>query len=359
MSISVEQMQDIARIRDSKGRRELLGAVADLFLAGETVKSTRESALFSDIFLKTIEDLDADGQVEVSNQLAGSVATPKDVAVHLARVEDVSVADPILRLSPVLDETDLIEIASEMSNDHLVSISQRKRLSETVTDVLIDRGDNAVKRHVSANDGAQISRGGFETLAHSARNDDVLGGNLAERLDVPEEILARVLPKLSGDVAQRVKRAFASAVDKQAVGNAVAQAEKVFAGAKLESSRARVASLVFAKDVTEGKRNIDDVVRDFTAEDKFLELVTILARLVDLPDTLVGDLMFKAENAPFIIMCRSIGMSRAAFADFSDLRCRRLKLPSSHGAHAMSEFDVITEDMANRFVRFVNLRMTL
>lgn len=359
MSFSVEQLQDVARIRDSAGRRELLGAVADLFLAGETVRSTRESTLFSDIFLKTIDELDPEGQVEVSNQLAASADTPKDVAVHLARAENVSVADPVLRLSPVLDDADLIEIATEMSNDHLVSISQRQKLSENVTDVLIDRGDTAVKRHVSANDGARISRSGFETLAGSARSDDVLQGNLAGRLDVPDEILSRVLPKLSGDVAQRVKTAFASAVDKQAMGKAVAQAEIAFAGAKLESSRARVASLVFAKDVAEGKRELDDVVINFAAEDKFLELVTILARLVDLPDTMVGDLMFKAENAPFIIMCRSVGMSRDAFADFSDLRCRRLKLPSSHAAHAMSEFDVISEDLANRFVRFVNLRMTL
>ncbi len=359
MSISAEHLQDIARIRDSDGRRELLGAVADLFLAGDTSNSSRESALFSDIFLKTIEDLDPEGQAEVSNQLAASASTPKDVAVRLARAEDAAVADPVLRLSPVLEDADLVEIASEMSNEHLVSISQRRTLSTSVTDVLIDRGDTAVKRHVSANDGAQISRRGFTTLARSAKTDNELQASLAGRMDMPEEILARILPKLSGDVALRVKTAFAAAVDNKAMGNAVAMAEKAFAGAKLESSRTRVASLVFAKDITQGKRDLNDVVAEFAAEEKFLELVTILSRLADLPDAMVSELMFKTENAPFIIICRSIGMSREAFASLSDLRCRRLKLPESHGRHAMSEFDEITEDLGNRFIRFVNLRMAV
>jgi len=356
MSISAEHLQDIARIRDSKGRRELLGAVADMFLAGEASKSSRETALFSDIFLKTIEELDPQGQAEVSNQLAASASTPKDVAIHLARADDVSVADPVLRLSPVLEDADLIEIANEMSNAHLVSISQRQTLSTSVTDVLIDRGDNDVKRHVSANDGAQISRNGFKTLANNAKTDETLQTNLVGRMDMPEDILARVLPKLSNDVAKRVKSAFSAAVDSKAVVEAVALAEKAFAGAKLESSRSRVASLVFAKDITEGKCDVNEVVSNFAAEDKFLELVTILSRLADLPDAMVSELMFKTENAPFIIVCRSIGISREAFSDLSNLRCSRLKLPESHGRHAMSEFDEISEEMSNRFIRFVNLR---
>lgn len=358
MALSVEQLQEVARARDSGRRRELLGAIAEMFLAGDAKKSNRESTLFSDIFLKTIHDLDVDGRSEVSNQLAGSAQTPKDIAVHLAKDEDWSIADPILRLSPVLDDEDLILIAKEMTNERLVSISQRQTLSENVTDALIDNGDEIVMRCVSANDGAQISRDGFSTLVKRAGDDKEVQHNLAGRLDMPDDLVRRVLPKLTDDVAQRIKHAFNSATDKNTIENAISRATVAFAGARLKSSKARVQALVFATDVKAGKRNIDDVVKMLAGEDKFLEMVTILARLADLPDDMAGDLMFKTESAPFLIMCRSVGMSRDAFGILSGLRCKRLKLPSSHSSHAITEFDAITEHMANRFIRFVNLRMT-
>lgn len=358
MNLTVQELQEVARSRDSERRREMLGAVAELFLAGDSQKSNRESTLFSDIFLRTIDDLDKDGQIAISEQLAASAGTPKVVGLHLA-CSEAEVADPMLRLSPVLDEGDLVRIASEMSNDHLVSISQRAELSENVTDVLIDRGDGQVRRNVTANDGARISHAGFEALAGHAHDDSELQSSLAGRLDTPEEIINRILPKVSGDVAQRVRSAFASSIDKQAMGKAFASAEAAFAGAKLESSRARVEALVHAKQIERGKADIDSVVAEMAGEEKFLELVTVMGRLVDLPEHLVTELMFMAENAPFIIMCRSIGMSRDAFVAFSGLRCRRLKLPSSHADHAVAEFDAISHGLARRFVRFVNLRRTL
>lgn len=358
MPLAVEHLEDIARAKDSERRRELLVSISDLFLAGDSGKSERERALYTDIFLRTVDELDTDGRREVAEQLADSAETPRSVAKRLA-CDDLTVADPILRLSPVLLDDDLVEIAQSMPNGHLVSISQRQALSETVTDVLIDRGDANVMRSVAANDGARISANGFHTLAAKAGEDEVLQQNLSGRLDVPEEVMRRVLPRVSGDVAQRVRQAFAKAVDKSAMGKAMVEAEKAFAGAKLDASRARVAALVTAKEVAEGKRELADVVRSLAAEEKFIELVTVLGRLVDLPEGMVGNMMYKTENAPSVIICRSAGLDRSSFTMFSELRCRRLKLPSSHGNHAVAEFDAISPELAKRFLRFVNLRMSI
>jgi hypothetical protein len=358
MSLDVAKLEDVARVRDSERRRELLGTIAELFLAGNAEKTNRERALFSDIFLRTIDELDAGGRRDMSEKLAASTETPRDVAMRLAQ-DEAGVADPVLRLSPVLEDDDLVEIARSLSNDHLISISRRDRLSENVTDVLIDRGDTAVMRNVAANDGARLSENGVRTLADRAGGDAIVRQNLAGRMDLPEAMLKRFLPKVSGEVAFRLRQAFSKSLDKAAMGEAMARAEKAFAGARLESSRGRVEALVAAKEIAAGKRDAADVFVGFAAGDRFIELVTILAKLVDLPEAMVTNLMYMTENAPFVIMCRSIGLARDGFVPLSELRCRRLKLPSSHGNHAIAEFDAIPADLAKRFVRFVNLRMAI
>lgn len=358
MDLNVRHLEEVARARDSDRRRELLGTISELFLSGNSEKSGREQALFSDIFLRTVDELDFDGRKDVAEQLAESAKTPRDVALRLARAE-AEVADPILRQSPVLEDRDLIELAQSMSNDHLVSISRRDTLSEGVTDVLIDRGDTSVMRQVASNDGARISAGGFRTLAEKAGDDEIVQQNLAERMDVPESTLKRILPKVSNDVAVRLKTAFANATDKRAMNEALSRAEKMFASAKLDSSKARVSAMVVAKEIASEKRHIDDVFEGYAADDRFMELAIIASKLADLPEGLVTNLMFKTENAPFVIICRSIGLKRRGFLAISDLRCRRLKLPSSHGNHAVAEFDAIDERLAKRLVRFVNLRMTV
>lgn len=63
----------------------------------------------------------------------------------------------MLKLSPVLTDTDLAAIAVSQSQRHLMAIAERARLSESVTDILVERGDRGVLHAVSANDGASLS----------------------------------------------------------------------------------------------------------------------------------------------------------------------------------------------------------
>ena len=50
-----------------------------------------------------------------------------------------SVAQPVLRYSPRLDDGYLAETAQTQSQQHLLAIAQRGNLSEMVTDVLVER----------------------------------------------------------------------------------------------------------------------------------------------------------------------------------------------------------------------------
>ena len=88
------------------------------------------------------------------------------------------VAGTVLVNSQQLSDDDLVENAKTKSQQHLLCIAQRLKLSEAVTDVLVDRGDNKVVRTVARNRGGNDKRQPFEELAvlrHQAvpdRHDD-------------------------------------------------------------------------------------------------------------------------------------------------------------------------------------------
>ena len=50
------------------------------------------------------------------------------------------------------------------SQHHLAAIAERTRLSESVTDILVQRGDRTVLHMVSAHEGAHCSGKSFEPL---------------------------------------------------------------------------------------------------------------------------------------------------------------------------------------------------
>ena len=69
---------------------------------------------------------------------------PRGLVGQLAREDEIAIAGPVLRRSPVIDEQALIEIARAKGQDHLLAMTERPALSPALTDVMIDRGDRDV-----------------------------------------------------------------------------------------------------------------------------------------------------------------------------------------------------------------------
>ncbi|MFX7663266.1 DUF2336 domain-containing protein, partial [Acinetobacter baumannii] len=82
---------------------------------------------------------------------------PRHLVGRLAREDEIAIAGPLLRQSPVIDESALVEIAREKGQQHLLAMAERPTLSTGVTDVLVRRGDRDVVRVTATNAGAAFS----------------------------------------------------------------------------------------------------------------------------------------------------------------------------------------------------------
>src|SRR5262249_59201929 len=94
---------------------------------------------------------------------------PERVVRRLAHNDAIGVAGPVRSQSPRLGEADLVDIAASKSQAHLLAIARRGALGESVTEVLVRRGNPYVKRSVAANPAASFSPAAYGELVASAR----------------------------------------------------------------------------------------------------------------------------------------------------------------------------------------------
>ena len=170
MPVDFETLKQLAREPSPERRRELVQGIAMAFFAAPQ-RSANEISLFDEIMDKVLAEVEPMARRELAERLAELTEAPQRTLVRLAG-DVIEVAEPMLLRSPALRDEQLEPIARTQSQDHLMAIARRKTLSERLTDILVERGNDEVAGTVTGNDGARLSEAGFDWLAPRASTND-------------------------------------------------------------------------------------------------------------------------------------------------------------------------------------------
>ena len=168
---------------------EILRRVTDLFVIGADKYTDEQVAIFDDVIVRLIANMDQRALRELSARLSDVANPPRSVVAQLSGSDDIAISGPALEKSEGISDEALVSIAASKSQKHLKAIAGRPKLSEVVTDVLVDRGDSEVSRRVSANLGARLSEMGFVKLINRAKKDRNLADAISLRSDLPPELV--------------------------------------------------------------------------------------------------------------------------------------------------------------------------
>ena len=169
---------------------KILHRITDLFLSDTMSFSEEQVAIFDDVFQRLIEKADNPSLVTLSTRLAPVENAPPNVIASLAQNDDFAIAEPILTSSPVLTDEIIAKVTAAAKGPRpLTAIAARVRISEAVTDALIDRGVPEMINKVIANPSARISEIGFVKLINRAKGDKALATAIAARGDLPAELM--------------------------------------------------------------------------------------------------------------------------------------------------------------------------
>ncbi len=150
-----------------------------------------------------VYDLEMSVRQHLAEQLAGVDAAPRALVTKLAN-DEIEVAQPVLRESGVLRDEDLLEVVKIRSQEHLMEVSVRENVSESVAGGLVARGDDAVLESLANNKGAQLSRAAMETMMSRAEANEALQEPMVMRSDVPPDLLKMIYSHVSSALRDHI-----------------------------------------------------------------------------------------------------------------------------------------------------------
>ncbi len=306
--------RDLAKVAERLAANEELApefcerlthALSQLWRAGADDLPEDDRRRFDAILVRIVPTTTVGTRIELSDSIARSVVPPRGILLILAH-DEIAIAGPILRLSPALGDDDLVDIARRCGPIHMGVIAERSELSIRVTDVLVLRGDDRVRRVVVANAGAHLSDKSFARLSLQTRDDAEIGLVLVARADLPD-LVVRFLetngsPEIRRALIERENRPRDPALTAQ-VAKSIRRTEDGW----LEPYDFDEATRVVPR-LAEGRHQIDTFVRRLAQSDRFPELVVVLSEVTGIPLDLVKHMMVSLDTEPFVKVARAIGL---------------------------------------------------
>ena len=154
--------------------------------------SESETALARDIVRLMAKDVEVSVRQALSENLRGATRLPHDVALRLAN-DIESVALPVLEHSHVLSDADLVEIIRSGGAGKQEIIAGREGISESITDVLTDVGNEKVVAKLMDNATAQINETSMNKVVDRFTTSDVVKEKMVKRPTLPPAVTERLV----------------------------------------------------------------------------------------------------------------------------------------------------------------------
>lgn len=303
----LSQLEVALSSKDLSRRAEILRRVTDLFVHGSETMTFDQIDLFDNVMSRLIENVDVALRAELSIRLAREPNAPSRVVHALASDDAIDVAAAVLRYSERIDEIALVESARTKGQGHLLAISGRNSLSETVTDLLVERGDPDVVRSTARNHGARFSSLGLSTLATRSREDGELVLSMWTRSDVPRQVLVRIFAEASEVTRKSLESEHPRKVS--AIRDAVALAtNELQACARAGSDERSKQHDIVA--TLHGAGLLDEAhLCAFANEGAFDRTVSALSLMCDLPIGLIERCLVQKRTEQVLVLAKAIDLS--------------------------------------------------
>jgi uncharacterized protein (DUF2336 family) len=351
----IDELVNAVATGNINDRLRILQRVTDLFLAGSRSYSSQQIALFDDVLRQLAADIEVKARARLANRLAGVDHAPPKLIRALAFDDEIVVAGPVLAHSPQLSDADLVENATTKSQEHLLAIAQRLKLSEAVTDVLVERGDRRVVRRVADNKGASFSLPGYSKLTERARHDRRLTRSLAQRSDIPRQYFLKLLETASASV-----RAKLEAANPQAAAAIRMTIDDVATAMQHEAREASRKHAVAARD---GKRRFGaDPVTEANVHapaqsQEFEKTVVALSRLGRFPIDRVERALLDEGEEMILILAKAADCSWITVRELLLMSSARRNLKSDDLVRACEQYKKLSRETARNIFNFHERRM--
>jgi Uncharacterised protein conserved in bacteria (DUF2336) len=336
----------------SDRRIEALRRVTDLFLANADRYEPEQIEVFDDVLGRMINHIESRALAELSRRIAPVNNAPLRVIRTLAMNDAIEVAGPVLQQSNRLTTSDLVNIATTKSQDHLLAICGRKEIDEAVTDVLVERGNTEVARKVAVHQGARLSGTGYASLVRRAEHDDQLIDSIGRRTDISPQLFQELLRKATEAVRVRL---LATRPDLEAgVSEAIQKASEELSKANVGRDYSRAKRLV--QPLHHDGKLKEKVILGFARDKRVEDVVVGMSLLCSSEIEIIDRLMQGSHIDAALIPCKAAGFGWPTVKAVIQLNPFHRALTDARYEQLHDDYQKLSVATAQRIIRFWQVR---
>jgi uncharacterized protein (DUF2336 family) len=349
-------LDKIVRDGDPKRLAEAARRIAELFLTEAANFRPDHVDLFDGILIGLVPHTELAARADLAERLSVIANAPRTLVGQLAREDEILIAGPLLRRSPVIDERALIEIARIKGQGHLLAMSERPTLSPDLTDVIVRRGDRETVRRAAGNAGALFSQTGYSALIKRANQDGVLTLTVGQRDDLSDPQLKDLLAG-SIDIIRRrlfeVVKPGRQAAIKQVMSGISGVPEIVESRRDFAPAQRTILALHSAGELNEA------ALLGFAKSHQYEESIAALAAMSGVKIATLDRLIAGDRHDPILIVGKTVGLEWATVRALILLRLGRHRVPAPADIEsARVNFARLMPSTAERVVNFWQTRQS-
>jgi uncharacterized protein (DUF2336 family) len=346
----INELEEALSDGSADRRTKTLRRVTDLFVFGSAHFSVDHVTLFDGVFNHLIADVELSARQALAERLAPVVNAPPNIIRKLAFDDEIAVAAPVLEKSPRLENVTLIENAGVKSQKHLLAITRRKDIAETVTDVLVERGDREVALNVVKNQGAKFSETGYLRLIKRSEGDDELARSVGSRPEIRRQHFLKLLSTASNAVRASLEAAHPEIAEE--IRNAVGVAAAAIQEKAATTSRSYAAARKHVEALQAKRALVDGDVAAFASAGKFEETAVALAMMCALPIDVIERVMVQDLEETIMIVAKAIGLSWSTVKAVLRLCAGKAGMSEQALGKSLAIFSRLKQETAQQVVEF-------
>ena len=350
----INELEEALSHGSAERRAKTLRRITDLFVFGSSHFSGDHIAVFDGVFNHLITDIELSARVTLADRLAAIPNAPPKVIRALAFDDAINVAGPVLVRSELLDNVTLVENAKTKSQHHLLAISRRKSVSETVTDVLVERGNREVALSAVQNTGAKFSETGYVRLVKRSEGDDELAQSVGSRPEIPRQYFLKLLTTASKTV--RLALEAAQPQNKREIQNVVAEVATAIQAKAAAASRDYAAARALIESLRASGRLAESDVEAFARTGKFEETAAALSVLCALPIDVIERAMVQDREETILIVAKANGLAWPTVKAVLRLCAGKRGVSAQALEQSLAVFNKLKRETAQQVIEFQRKR---
>ncbi len=304
-----DQLQTYAKDHTDENYGGLIDSVVSIL---DATLTDNERQMASDVLISLIEQATRDIRMNLAEKLAYRDDI-QDSLLHYLAYNDIELAEPVLRHSPLLKDMDLIYVIQSKGRSHWRAIAKREGLSEQVSLSLVQKREKHTIIDLLNNEMITLPYSVLREILPVAKSERPVADTMADYLGLPKDTAVDLYWYVSMALRDHLVKKFD--IVKEEIDTALEACMQDFADTVFQTNNMMPTTLMkeFAQNYcAQGKIN-DYMLIDVLRRRQGRFFIALFEKISGLSSSVIGKMMQQTGGQSMAVAARAMNIPKENF----------------------------------------------